>query len=148
LFGAPDLDAEAIIARMHSLAPQWLAGCRLRSVWFEPTFHKHVGRLCHGVQVHVDDPAYDHEAFRPWRVQALAFKAIRALRPDYPLWREFHYEYERERLAIDLINGSPILREWVDEPRATPGDLDAIADADELAWREARAPHLMYADRA
>jgi uncharacterized protein YbbC (DUF1343 family) len=148
LFGAPDLDAEAIIARMHSLAPQWLAGCRLRSVWFEPTFHKHVGRLCHGVQVHVDDPAYDHEVFRPWRVQALAFKAIRALRPDYPLWRDFHYEYERERLAIDLINGSPILREWVDEPRATPGDLDAIADADELAWREARAPHLMYADRA
>jgi uncharacterized protein YbbC (DUF1343 family) len=148
LFGAPDLDAEAIIARMHSLAPQWLAGCRLRSVWFEPTFHKHVGRLCHGVQVHVDDPAYDHEVFRPWRVQALAFKAIRALRPDYPLWRDFHYEYERERLAIDLINGSPILREWVDDPLATPSDLEAVAGADERTWREARAPHLVYADRA
>jgi uncharacterized protein YbbC (DUF1343 family) len=148
LFGAPDLDAEAIIAKVQALAPEWLAGCRLRSVWFEPTFHKHVGKLCHGVQVHVDDPGYGHEAFRPWRLQALAFKAIRTLRPDYPLWRDFHYEYERDRLAIDLINGSPILREWVDDPRATPGDLDAVAGADERAWREARAAHLMYADQA
>jgi uncharacterized protein YbbC (DUF1343 family) len=147
-FGAPDLDAEAIIAQMQRLAPHWLAGCRLRSVWFEPTFHKHVGKLCHGVQVHVDDPGYEHEAFRPWRLQALAFKAIRTLRPDYPLWRDFHYEYERDRLAIDLINGSPILRDWVDDPRATPGDLDAVAGADERAWREARAAHLMYADQA
>jgi uncharacterized protein YbbC (DUF1343 family) len=145
LFGAPDLDAEAVIAQMHRLAPQWLAGCRLRSVWFEPTFHKHAGKLCHGVQVHVDDPAYDHAAFQPWRVQALAFKAIRSLRPDYPLWRDFHYEYERERLAIDLINGSPILREWVDDPRAAPGDLDAVAGADERAWRAARTNHLIYA---
>ncbi len=146
LFGAPDLDAESIIARMHALAPQWLAGCRLRSVWFEPTFHKHVGKLCQGVQIHVDDPAYDHQAFRPWRVQALAFKAIRALQPDYPLWRDFHYEYERERLAIDLINGSPILREWVDDPAAQAGDLEAVAGTDERAWREAREPHLIYAD--
>jgi uncharacterized protein YbbC (DUF1343 family) len=46
LFGAPDLDAPALLAKMHSLAPEWLAGCRLRPCWFEPTFHKHVGNLC------------------------------------------------------------------------------------------------------
>jgi uncharacterized protein YbbC (DUF1343 family) len=140
LFGAPDLDVPALLARMRSLAPQWLRGCVLRPCWFEPTFHKHAGKLCAGVQIHVEDPAhYDHAAFRSWRLQALAFKALRELRPDYPLWRDFPYEYERDRLAIDLINGSPLLREWVDDPNATPGDLDRLAASDEASWSEERA---------
>ena len=145
LFGAPDLDAEAVIATMRDLAPHWLDGCVLRPCWFEPTFHKHAGQLCAGVQIHVEDPAhYDHAAFRPWRVQALAFRAIRALRPDYPLWRDFPYEYELGKLPIDVINGSPLLREWVDDPAAAPAALDALARADEAAWLQTRAPHLLY----
>jgi len=107
---------------MVLLAPQWLQGCRLRDCWFEPTFHKHVGKLCNGVQIHTEGPGYNPVAFKPWRVQALAFKAIRRLRPDYPLWRDFAYEYERGKLAIDVINGSPLLREWVDDELATPQD--------------------------
>ncbi len=144
LFGAPDLDARAVIAEMHSLAPDWLCGCRLRDCWFEPTFHKHAGTLCHGVQMHVEDGSYRHHDFRPWRLQALAFKAIRRLYPDYALWRDFAYEYEHERLAIDLINGSGILREWVDDPVAVPGDLDALARTDEAAWETIRKDYLLY----
>jgi len=144
LFGAPDVDARAIIARMQALAPQWLQGCRLRECWFEPTFHKHVGQLCSGVQIHVEAGQYDHEAFRPWRLQALAFKAIRLLDPDYPLWRDFPYEYEHDRLAIDLINGSELLRQWVDDPGAAAADLDAIALADEAAWQAEREAVLLY----
>ncbi|MBM4217237.1 MAG: DUF1343 domain-containing protein [Gammaproteobacteria bacterium] len=135
VFGAPDIRADTLLEAMHRIAPQWLAGCRLRPCWFEPTFHKHAGKLCNGLQVHVDDPAYDHHAFRPWRLQALAFKAIRTLWPEYPLWRDFPYEYEYERLVIDVINGGPQLREWVDDPRAQPADLEALASADERAWR-------------
>ncbi|ATE61470.1 exo-beta-N-acetylmuramidase NamZ family protein [Thauera sinica] len=145
LFGAPDLDARAVIAEMRRLAPDWLAGCVLRDCWFEPTFHKHAGKLCNGVQIHVEDPAhYDHAAFRPWRLQALAFKAIRRLHPAYPLWRDFPYEYERGRLAIDLINGSPLLREWVDDDSAPPAGLDRPAAADEAAWCDERRPFLLY----
>lgn len=144
LFGAPDIDAKAVIAEMRAFAPQWLEGCRLRDVWFQPTFHKHVGRLCSGVQIHVDDPAYDHAAFRPWRLQALGFKAIRRLYPDYDLWRDFPYEYVFDKLAIDVINGGPGLREWVDNPTAGPDDLDALAGPDERAWEEARRPFLLY----
>ena len=144
LFGAPDLDADAVVARMRALAPHWLKGCRLRACWFEPTFHKHVGQLCAGVQFHVEGGAYDHHAFRPWRAQALAFKAIRQLYPDYPLWRNFPYEYERDRLAIDLINGSALLREWVDDARSQPGDLDAVAGADESDWMREREAVLRY----
>ena len=145
LFGAPDIDANRLLADMQRMAPQWLAGCRLRTCWFEPTFHKHAGQLCAGVQIHVEDPThYDHGAFRPWRLQALAFKALRLQRPDYPLWRDFPYEYEHDRLAIDLINGGPALREWVDDPGAQAGDLDAMASPDEANWHQLRRPHLLY----
>jgi uncharacterized protein YbbC (DUF1343 family) len=144
LFGAPGLDSEAILREMQRLAPHWLEGCRLRPCWFEPTFHKHQGELCAGLQTHVEDGSYDPGRFQPWRLQALAFKALRKVCPDYDLWRDFPYEYEHDRLAIDLINGSELLRQWVDDPAATPGDLDAIALADERAWDEQRASVLLY----
>ncbi|GIW43974.1 MAG: hypothetical protein KatS3mg077_1256 [Candidatus Binatia bacterium] len=144
LFGAPELDTTALLARMHTLAPEWTEGCALRHCWFEPTFHKHAGRLCAGLQIHVEPPVYDPSRFRPWRLVALFLKAIRQVHPEWPLWRQFPYEYEHERLAIDLINGGETLRQWVDDPAARPGDLDALARRDEQAWMEERAPLLLY----
>jgi len=146
IFGAPDIDARAVIAKMHELAPNWLTGCTLRDIWFEPTFHKHVGKLCAGVHIHAEGLGYDDATFKPWRLQALAFKAIRALYPDYPIWRgtDFKYEYTNDVLAIDVINGGPALREWVDNPAATAADLDAITLPDEQAWIEERRPFLLY----
>ena len=144
LFGAPDVDAKAVHAEMRRLAPDWLAGAALRECWFEPTFHKHAKTLCHGLMIHAEGPFYDHQAFQPWRLQALAFKAIRRLYPDYPIWRDFPYEYELTRLAIDVINGGPALREWVDDANAAPGDLQRIAGPDEAAWAERVRPLLIY----
>ena len=144
LFGAPDLEPRKLLTEMQRLAPHWLQGCRLRECWFEPTFHKHAGKLCAGVQIHVEDGAYDHARFQPWRLMALAFKALRRLRPDYDLWRDFPYEYEVDRLAIDLINGSELLRQWVDDPAVMPDDLDAIAGADEAAWKAEMEAVMLY----
>jgi uncharacterized protein YbbC (DUF1343 family) len=144
LFGAPDLDPRKILSEMQSLAPEWLAGCKLRDITFQPTFHKHAGEMCRGVFIHAEGPFYGHETFKPWRLQALAFKAIRRLSPDYNLWRDFPYEYEFGKLAIDVINGSPLLREWVDDDAAEPGDLDAIAVPDERDWENSRADALSY----
>jgi uncharacterized protein YbbC (DUF1343 family) len=144
IFGAPDIDARRVMSQMSQLAPHWLEGCRLRDCWFEPTFHKHMGELCSGVQICTEAPGYDHHAFRPWRVQALAFKAIRRLYPDYPLWRDFAYEYEHGKLAIDVINGGPLLREWVDDAAATPWDLDALALPDEEAWASESQDYTLY----
>jgi len=143
LFGAPELDAAALLGRMNALAPRWLEGCRLRPCWFEPTFHKHAGKLCAGVQIHAEGPAYGHEAFRPWRLMALAFKALRALSPGYALWRDFPYEYEK-RLAIDVINGGERLRQWVDDAAAAPADLDALVRPQERAWLAELEPYLIY----
>ena len=144
LFGAPDLSARDVLAEMRRFAPQWITGCALRECWFEPTFHKHAHQACSAVMIHAEAPFYDHGAFRPWRLQALAFKAIRRLYPDYPLWRDFPYEYVENRLAIDVINGGPGLREWVDDQAALPGDLDALATPDEAAWVARTRQYRLY----
>jgi uncharacterized protein YbbC (DUF1343 family) len=144
LLGAPDIDSGAVLAEMRAFAPDWLAGCAIRECWFEPTFHKHQKTLCNALMIHAERPFYDHAEFRPWRLQALAFKAIRRLYPNYPLWRDFPYEYEFDRLAIDVINGGSALREWVDDAAARPEDLDALASRDEAAWREEIAGLLLY----
>ncbi len=146
LFGAPDVDAKSVLAEMHRLEPEWMTGCAIRDCWFEPTFHKHVGTLCNALMIHAEGPHYQHDLFRPWRLQALAFKAIRSLYTDYQLWRgkDFKYEYTNDVLAIDVINGGPSLREWVDDPSATPGDLDALASNDEASWVATVRRHLLY----
>jgi uncharacterized protein YbbC (DUF1343 family) len=144
LFGAPDLEPRRIMDKMERLAPRWLAGCKLRDIYFQPTFHKHAGQLNHGVFIHAEGGFYNHQLFQPWRLQSLAFKAIRNLNPKYDLWRDFPYEYEFDKLAIDVINGSTLLRDWVDNSEAAPGDLDAIAIPDEQAWDEERKAHLIY----
>ncbi len=146
LFGAPDVDAKAVLERMQHIAPEWLAGCIVRDCWFEPTFHKHQGKLCNALMIHAEGPQYDHAAFRPWRLQALAFKAIRQLYPDYPIWRgkDFKYEYTDDVLAIDVINGGPALREWVDDPSAGPAELDRLASVDEVEWKDEVSALLLY----
>jgi uncharacterized protein YbbC (DUF1343 family) len=146
LLGAPDIDTRKLIAAMDHIAPQWMEGCILRECWFEPTFHKHVGQLCAGIQIHVENNAYDHRAFRPWRLVALAFKALRRIRPNYELWRDFPYEYEHDQLAIDLINGSDLLRLWVDDDNATPADLEALVSLDERLWRDECSSLLAYSE--
>jgi uncharacterized protein YbbC (DUF1343 family) len=144
LLGASDIDIHRILKKMNSLGPQWMMGSILRTCYFEPTFHKHHRKLCQGIQIHVDHPSYQHDQFKPYRLVALFFKALRLEYSDYPIWRQFDYEYESDRLAIDLINGSPILREWVDDPNGTVGDFEKISRCDEEQWAESRAKHLLY----
>jgi len=144
LLGAPDLDARALIAEVRRIASPWLAGCTLRDCWFEPTFHKHAGRLCNGVQIHVADSGYVHEAFRPWRLVAALLKAAAMQQPKASLWRDFAYEYEQGRLAFDVINGGPRLRQWIEDPRASAADLDAVAARDEQSWQQQRRAALLY----
>jgi uncharacterized protein YbbC (DUF1343 family) len=144
LFGSPKIEPRDVIAEMQRTALEWLEGCKLRDIYFQPTFHKHAGELCRGVFIHAEGPFYDHSAFKPWRLQALAFKAIRRLYPNYDLWRDFPYEYEFDKLAIDVINGSPLLREWVDDQMSTHADLDAIATPDERSWEEQTRSFRLY----
>lgn len=144
LFGAPDIDPARVLAEMERLAPGWTSGCKLRETIFQPTFHKHVGEMCRGLFIHAEGPFYDHLSFKPWRLQALAFKAIRRIYPEYELWRDFPYEYVFDKLAIDVINGSPLLREWVDDASAAPADLDNLTLPDERDWADERRAFELY----
>jgi len=79
----------------------------------------------------------------PWRWVALAFKALRKLKPDYALCANLRMNTSGDRLAIDLINGGELLRRWVDDAQAASGDLDAQAAPDEQSWRaDASVSHL------
>lgn len=142
--GAPDLDMTRVLKEMERVSSAWMQGCRIRQTNFLPTFQKHAGAICSGMQIHLDDGAYKHEQFKPYRLIGLWLKAIRNLYPDYPIWRDFHYEYEKTRLAFDLINGGPFLREWVDNRSAVAADLEAFCAPDEKAWIAERREFLLY----
>jgi len=143
--GAPDIDFQKVLQRMQSMAPQWTQACDIRPCYFQPTFHKHQGQLCQGFQLHSDNPRYQHNAFKPYRLFLSCFKAIVELYPDYPLWRDFPYEYETERLAIDVINGGPQIRQWVEDNHGTVEDLERELNQDEAQWRDSIDEHLLYA---
>jgi len=112
LWGAPFLDGRALAAAVQ--AP----GATLRPLTFQPTFHKHAGRLCGGVQVHVDDP----RALRSYALYLRAIAAVRAQAGDAFRWRTETYEYVSDRPAIDLLTGGPEYRAAVDA-----GDGAALA---------------------
>lgn len=144
LIGAPDIAFDKVLQRMNVLQSDWLSGCFVRLCYFEPTFHKHVGKMCSGLHIHTDNKMYQHELFTPYRLAALLLKAVRLEYPDYPLWRQFPYEYEHDKMAIDLLSGGTFLREWVDDVQAVPADFETRLKKDEQVWAEIRTEYLLY----
>ena len=145
VFGAPDLQVDALLAHMRATAAEFCGGCYLRPCFFEPFFNKHTRQLCAGVQIHASFPGYDPNRFRPYRLISAMFKSLRVVQPDFELWHDFPYEYEPlTRRPIDVINGGTSLRDWVDDPRAGMADWDQALRLDEDAWTEERQPFLIY----
>lgn len=142
--GASDLDYTKILELMKKKAPQWMQGAWYRECYFEPTFHKHEKKLCHGFHFHTDDDVYKPEKFKPFRAIALMLKAIRELYPDYPIYRDFAYEYTKGKLAFDVINGGEKLRQWIENPKAQVKDLEKALQADEKKWAKTRQKYFLY----
>jgi len=144
LVGASDIDFEKVFELMKSKASQWLQGSLMRECFFEPTFHKFQGKLCHGIQFHTDFPGYRPEKFKPFRAVTLMLKCVRELYPNYPIYRDFAYEYVLNKLAFDVINGGPRLKDWIENPEATAKDLDALMKPEEAAWKKETKKYLLY----
>lgn len=144
VIGASDLDYTKILAEMKKKAPHWHKGIILRECYFEPTFHKHQGKLCHGFQFHTDCESYNHAQFKPFRLVALMLKVIRELYPDYPIYRDFAYEYVKDKLAFDVINGGPELKNWIEKKNAKPAELDKELLKDEKSWAKESKKYLLY----
>lgn len=144
LVGAADIDFEKILKLMRKKAPQWMKGAIFRECFFEPTFHKFAGKLCHGFQLHTDYPEYKSNQFKPYRAVALMLKCIRELKPDYLIYRDFKYEYVENKLAFDVISGGPRLREWIDDASQSIADLEQDLKKDESSWKSEIKKYLLY----
>lgn len=144
LFGAADIDFAKVAELMKKKAPKWLGGALLRECYFEPTFHKFQGKLCHGLQMHTDFPGYAPQKFKPFRLTALMLKCVRELYPSYPIYRDFAYEYVLNKLAFDVINGGPALKNWIEDPKATPAQLEKALQAQEKSWLKETKGFLLY----
>jgi uncharacterized protein YbbC (DUF1343 family) len=136
LVGAPWLDPYDLVERMEADA---LEGVRLRPCWFEPTFQKHAGEVCGGVQLHVTDPT----TFRPVRAAVSLLAAARAADPDAFQWRSPPYEYEETLPPIDILWGHDGLREGVDRG-AGVDPLLAGVDKELQRFDDQVAPYLLY----
>ena len=139
LIGAPWLDGAALAS---TLTASGHPGVRFRATAFRPMFHKHAGKTCSGIQVHVTDK----EALRPFAVYlAVIREAMFQDRESFD-WRREAYEFETERLAIDLLLGRPDLRPML-EGSASLEALEKAGSAELAAFRELREGFLLYPDR-
>jgi len=134
LCGGPAVDPAALARRLDADA---LPGVRFRPAWFRPTFQKHAGAECGGVQLHVTD----RRAYRPVRTGLAVLAALRAA-PGFA-WRTEEYEFVRDKPAIDLLFGSARERLGLDAGVPWP-ELAAAWEAGEAAFAARRAPHLLY----
>ena len=134
--GAPWVEGERLAA---ALREERLPGVRFRPVRFRPTFHKFAGEECGGVMQHVGDRG----AYRPWRTGIALLRQLRRLWPGAFAWREPPYEYETERLPIDILAGGPELRKAVEADR-TVDEIAAAAGAARDGFDGIRDSFLLY----
>jgi uncharacterized protein YbbC (DUF1343 family) len=130
IVGAPWLDGEALA---RGLADTKLPGFVARPITFVPMFHKHAGRVCGGVQIHVRDRA----VFRPCATYLALVAIARRLGGEAFAFRTERYEFVDDIPAFDLLTGNAEARtriEALDDPRAIAGDLGRLSPADEAIW--------------
>lgn len=141
LMGAPGLDGDQWV---KAILKTIKTSAILRPCFFEPTFQKHTKQLCAGFQIHVDHPGYQHAKFQPYRIVCAALKTLRQLKPDFDLWLSPPYEYETEKMPIDILSGDSFLREWVDDPSAKWADLERKLARDEAEWKKETREYFLY----
>lgn len=107
IFGAPFIDPDALVRRLREFA---LPGAVFRPLFFQPTFQKHAGILCGGAQIHVTD----RNAFRSFATGVAILKAVHDLYPDRFAWKQPPYEYETEKMPIDILAGTDRLRKEIE----------------------------------
>ena len=141
LCGAPDLPARDLIAAMRPAD-----GLVPRPIRFQPTFQKHAGKRCEGIQFHIEAPTH----VRSYATVVDLLHQIGRLRPTPPIWRQPPYEYETEKMPIDILSGNRDLRETLDrsrQERSLRDDVMTRLTAPDLpTWREIVTPYLLYGD--
>jgi uncharacterized protein YbbC (DUF1343 family) len=120
-FGTPFIDARSLKSQLEK---KKLLGCRFEEISFTPQFDKWQGQTCHGLQLHVTDP----RAYKPYYTTLAIIQEVMSLWPQDFSWRPPPYEYEFEKLPIDIITGDEEIRRGLEAGR----DLDEM----EAGWQE------------
>jgi uncharacterized protein YbbC (DUF1343 family) len=136
LLGAPWIDPERAAGSLNALG---LAGARFRPACFEPTFHKFARESCGGCQIHVTD----RRTFRPVLASVAVMAQFYRMNPGRFAWRNPPYEYEHEKMPIDILAGSKALREQI-EAGAEARDIAASWDGPVSAFEQVRRKYLRY----
>lgn len=136
IIGAPFIDPYELI---EVLAQENLPGIVFRPVHFQPTFHKYVGELCGGVQIHV----IDREAFRPVKTSIAIISATHLLYPERFEWKQPPYEYVYDKLPFDVINGSSVIREQI-EANTPTSEIEEPWQSDLSEFAKLRQKYLLY----
>jgi uncharacterized protein YbbC (DUF1343 family) len=134
--GAPFLDADRFA---RALEARQLPGVTFRPCHFEPTFHKHADALCGGVQIHVTD----RDAFRSVETAVAVLRAAKDMAPEAFAWRPPPYEYEAEKMPIDILWGSEALRTGIDGGGSAAEILSGV-EAELASFEATAAPYLLY----
>ena len=136
-FGAPFIDGAALMA---ALSPEDFPGLGLRVVHFKPTFQKHSGQSCGGLQLHIRDPREVRSLESAWALLAACWRNW----PEFCQWRTERYEFVDDRPAIDLLSGGPWLREMV-EAGASTAEMKSSQEDGRAEFIARRARFLRYA---
>jgi uncharacterized protein YbbC (DUF1343 family) len=136
IFGAPFINP---VDMKKKICTDYLIGCRLCEYWFRPTFNKWAGNLCGGFMIHVLDPS----AYRPFQTSLALLKAVTEIFGDHFSWREPPYEYEFDRLPIDLIFGDSSVRKALESGMELEAIFEGFSQGIE-EFLKLRRPYLLY----
>jgi uncharacterized protein YbbC (DUF1343 family) len=136
LVGAPWIEAERFAREMNALR---LPGAYFRPAVFEPTFQKHAKQACGGCQIHVTDRA----AFKPVLTGVALIAMFHKMNPSTFAWRQPPYEYEHDRMPIDILAGSATLRQQIESGMSGAAIASGWKE-DESAFRTLRSQYLLY----
>ncbi len=136
IIGAPYIQPSRFADYLNRLQ---LPGVFFRPLYFEPTFQKWAGKVCGGIQVHVRD----RNVFEPYLSGIAVISAARMLYRDSFRWREPPYEYEYEKLPIEILSGGPEIPRMI-EQGLPMHEVRHSWQADLARFREQRKPYLLY----
>ena len=136
LVGAPWIEAERFARDMNGLQ---LPGAYFRPAVFEPTFQKHAKQACGGCQIHVTDRA----AFRPVLTGVALAAMFHTTNPSKFAWRQPPYEYEHDKMPIDILAGSDIFRKQI-ESGVPATEIASGWGEDEATFERLRQKYLLY----
>ena len=144
VFGRPNMSTEKIYNWMKKEKADFLNGCFLREIKFEPVFDKFKNQICSGFQIHLEKAWAKKGSFRPYRLISLFLKAFKEIHPSTVWKSQPPYEYEWKLAPIDIISGSEDLKKWVEDSSAKASHWEDFLISEERAWKKQQKELFLY----